>query len=102
LPQIFVVAGPPIAAEMDLVMPYLLRFDVQIPSFTLTRENAEATGTGSRSATSTRKAFAINVYSCWYGNNHVYGHRNIVHARIEYEDLNKTVLVRRDLVINRS
>jgi len=27
LSQIFVVTGPPISAEMDLVMPYLLGFD---------------------------------------------------------------------------
>ena len=86
---------------MDLVMPYLLSFDVQIPSFALARENGEATGTGPCSATSTRKALSIDMDPCWYSNHHVYGHRNIIHTRVEYEYLNDTVLVRRDLVINR-
>ena len=63
LSQIFVVTGPPISAEMDLVMPYLLSFDVQIPSFALARENGEATGTGPCSATSTRKTLSVDMYT---------------------------------------
>jgi hypothetical protein len=86
---------------MDLVMPYLLGFDIQMPGLALARENGEATGTSPCSTTCARKPLSIDMDPCWYGDHHVNGYGDIVHARVEYEYLNETVLVRRDLVVNR-
>ena len=47
---------------MDLVMPYLLGFDVQMPGLALALENGEATGTGSCSTTCARKPLSIDMY----------------------------------------